>query len=85
MKYCEIDKNKVKEICNAMRYKINGHIVRDCDKCPLRRTNENGRTSFCWYRLNGIYEEYEKEHKELQKEEVCHPTELETWIKETQE
>lgn len=86
MKYAEIDKNKVKQICNAMREKVNGHIIRNCDKCPLRRTIEpTGKTGFCWYRLNDIYKGYEKEHKRWQKEEVCHPEELKAWLLETEE
>lgn len=85
MKYSEIDKDKVKQICNAMRFKENGKTFRNCEKCPLRRENEQGKTGVCWYILDNIFEEYKKEHKRWQKEEVCHPTELEAWLKETQE
>lgn len=85
MKYSEIDKKKVKEICNNQRMVINRHVIRNCETCPLRRTLENGRTGFCWYRLNDIYQSQMKEWKKWQKEEVCHPTEVEAWLKETEE
>ena len=82
MKYNEIDTKDAKKCCKQhVMYKIKGKPIFNCDKCPLRRTNHTGKTSFCWFRLNNFYEECEEEHKELQIEDVNHEEEWQEWVK----
>ena len=86
MKYKDLDIKKVKECCKRHAQKqIKGKPIFNCDNCPLRRTNDRGNTSFCWFRLDKFYEDCEQEHEELKKEELCHEDEWLKYLLESEE
>ena len=89
MKYKDLDKKVVKEICKAHGYKQNGKPRFECDKCPLRRTRQQRtgagmveKVLFCYYVLMNLYDDAIEEFIKLRDEEVEHPEEVEKFIKE---
>jgi hypothetical protein len=66
MKYKELTTEEARRYCKKYKAK--------CDKCPLRRTSNTGRTLFCYYVLMEIVDDIEK--LEMDEETIEHYEEL---------
>ena len=60
MKYKYIAKETARETCKQQK--------KNCNTCPLRRENGNGRVAICYYILEQLYEEMDKYSKQQLKE-----------------